>query len=193
MRLFFCSLCLFLAGLSDLPSAAFAAPHWMIDPAASHLGFSGQQNGTPFTGVFKNFTSVIYFDPKDLAASSLNITIDTASAHTGDADIDRSLPTPEWFHTTSFPTARFESTAIHKAQKPDQFEATGHLTILGVSKDITLPFTVTIDDFPPTPTAHASGQIILNRLDFGLGKAVDPNGTLVLNPVTVTFDITAHP
>jgi polyisoprenoid-binding protein YceI len=169
------------------PSSAMAAPAWTVDAAKSTLAFTANDNGKDFTGSFHSFTPVIAFDAQDLATSSVSVTIDTGSAATGDKTYDGSLPSAEWFNIKSFPAATFQSTHI-TATDATHFTAAGTLTILGVSKDISLPFTLTVDG----KTAHATGHVSINRLDFGLGKTVDSTGSTVANAVTVSFDISAH-
>lgn len=168
-------------------SGAYAAPLWTVDTGSSHLRFAGKDSGKDFSGEFKIFTPEIAFDAKDLATSSIKVTIDTGSASTGDKTYDGSLPTSEWFNIAKFPDAVFQSKSI-TAIDATHFEMTGTLTMVGISKDITLPFVLESDG----KTARATGETTLKRLDFGLGKSVDSKGDTVSNDIIVKFDITAH-
>lgn len=170
-----------------LPCSAEAAPLWKTDALNSHLMFSGLDSGDEFSGQFDRFTTHIQFDPADLASSSIQVTVDMGSAVTGDSTRDGALPSSDWFNVVQFPQAFFQSTAITSLD-PTHFEAQGTLTILGVKKDITLPFTLEIHGH----TAKAEGKITLKRLDFGIGRAVDDKGDTVSNDIVVKFDINAH-
>jgi len=180
-----------VAGLTSIP--AMAAPNWTIDAASSHLNFNTKQGDKDIKGEFKTFTSTIVFDKADLPNSHFKVVIQTGSATTGDATSDGSLLTKDWLNVGSFPDATFESTKITAAPTEksgfEYFEAAGKLTILGVSQDVTLPFSLKADG----TNTIANGQLTLKRLDFGVGKSVDPNGEMVANDVTVTFSITAYP
>src|SRR5579885_2917341 len=89
------------------PAAALAAPTWAVDHAASKLGFGGRVSGAGFNGVFRRGDAVIHFDPKDLAHSDVAVTMDMASATTGNGDRDALLPDQDWFWTSRFPRATF--------------------------------------------------------------------------------------
>lgn len=173
-------------------TASFAAPAWTIEPENSHLTFETTQNGRPISGEFKKFTPTIEFSKEDLATSHIKVDVETGSAFTGDKANDASLPTKDWFNTTAFPTATFESNSIiSKTTDKDGFEsyeATGKLTILGVSRTVILPFTLKVDG----QNTHATGSLAVKRLDYGLGALIDPNGAMVSNDVTIKFNVTAH-
>jgi polyisoprenoid-binding protein YceI len=167
------------------PIAAHAAA-WQVDPAKSSLGFSGVQSGTPFKGHFKTFTGTIDFDPAHPDQGHADIVIDLASATTGDTQRDTSLPQSDWFNTGAFPQAHF--VAAHFTAKGGQaFEAAGALTIRGITKPVTLPFTLTING----ATAHATGHVQLIRTDFGVGQGDWASDQLVALQVGVDVDLTA--
>jgi polyisoprenoid-binding protein YceI len=178
--------------LTVLSGASFAAPMWTIDPTASHLTFEVKQGDNPITGEFKKFTPTIEFDKADLTTSHIKVKVETGSAETGDKSNDSSLPSKDWFNIATFPSATFESASITNTG-PDKvgletFEAKGKLTILGVTREVVLPFTLKTDG----DNTHASGTLALKRLDYGMGALIDPNSAMVSNDVTVKFDITAH-
>src|SRR6185369_17530280 len=57
-------------------------PRWTIDAKMSRITFTGWQMGAPSKGEFKKFSADIRFDPANLAASAVDVTIETASADT---------------------------------------------------------------------------------------------------------------
>lgn len=147
------------------PSAPAVDGAWTIDKAASRIEFSGTQTGKSFTGAFEDFDAVIVFDPADLSSARIEAVIDTASAKTGDRQRDAALPGAEWFSSKAFPEARFVSAAVTAAGE-GAYEAAGALSIRGLTRDVTLPFTLTIAD----GRATADGAVMLNRADFGVGQ-----------------------
>ena len=173
-------------------TASFAAPAWTVDPAISHLTFETKQGDKPVIGEFKKFKPVIEFSKEDLATSHIKVDIETGSALTGDKTSDEGLPSKDWFNIKAFPTATFESKQIISKttdkEGVESYEAIGKLTILGVTRDVVLPFTLKADG----QNTNAVGSLTLKRLDYGMGALVDPNGAMVSNDVTVKFDITAH-
>ena len=171
--------------LSFGPVTAFAAG-WTVDPTHSKLGFSGTQTGEAFAGTFKTWTAAIDFDPAKPEAGHLVATIDTGSATTGDTQRDEALPGSDWFEVGKFPKATFEATGF-TPKGGDSYEAAGKLTIRGLSKDVTLPFTLTVAG----DTAHAVGKAKLIRTAFGIGQGAWATDEYVAFEVGVDVDITA--
>jgi len=87
------ALMLAIAVLGWTPPAT--AADWLIDAGHSRLGFTGSQGGSPFSGAFARWHGDISFDPPHPEAGHASITIETASAATGDSDKDQLLPQPE--------------------------------------------------------------------------------------------------
>ena len=169
--------------------AATAQAHaatWSVDPARSELGFEATQSGAPFTGKFKTYTALIDFDPAKPEAAHVVVDVDLASATTGDTQKDEAMPGADWFDTSTFAKARFEATGF-EPKGGDNFEAHGKLTMRGVSKDVTLPFTLSL----ASDTAHAVGKAKLVRTDFGVGQGAWSTGDMVGLDVTVDVDLVA--
>ena len=164
------------------PAYAAPAPAWVVDKAASKIGFSSSMSGDAFSGSFKKWDSAIRFDPKNLAGSSVTTTIDMTSAVTGDEDRDESLPTAQWFSANTYARATYSATKF-KALGGNRYQADGTLTMRGVSKPVSLPFTLVITG----DTAKMTSSINLNRLAFGVGSGEWAGTTVV--PANVRVDI----
>ena len=177
---------LFVATLAMTRAPAADAPNWTVDLAKSKLGFSGTQTGDPFSGSFTRYDAAIAFDPAHLEASHLAVTVDLASAATGDPQRDTALPGDDWFDIAHFPQASFVSDTIRK--KPDgTYEVAGHLMLRGVTRPLTLPFALDING----TSAHAKGHATLIRTAFGVGQGQWTTGDYVALEVGVDIDIVA--
>jgi polyisoprenoid-binding protein YceI len=166
-------------------SSANAAP-WKMDAAKSQLGFSGTQTGAAFKGRFTRFNALIDFDPNHPETSRITVTIDPASAVTGDSQRDTALPGNDWFDAAHFPQAKFVTSGIRKTGA-NAYAAAGILTLRGIAKPVTLPFTLTIDG----ATAHARGHLNLVRTAFGVGQGTWTSGQWVALEVGIDVDIVA--
>jgi polyisoprenoid-binding protein YceI len=164
-----------ITALMSAALPAYAASSWTVVPgAASRISFSGEHAGNKFKGSFEKWDAVIAFDPADLAGSKATVTVAMASAKTGDPTYDKTLPTADWFDITKGATGVFETTAF-RAKGGDDYEADGTLTIRGVKVPVVLAFT-----FKSTgDTATLTGKTALKRLDFGMGKGSDADGSWV--------------
>ncbi len=140
-------------------------PAWIVDKAASSIRFSSSFSGTAFDGNFKSWNADIHFDPANLAASSVTVTIDTGSIATGNADRDQALPTDAFFDAAKFPRAVYAAHAF-RGLGGGRYQAIGTLTIRGVSKPLVLPFSLAITG----PRAHLTANLAINRLAFGVGQ-----------------------
>jgi polyisoprenoid-binding protein YceI len=176
------------ATLALVPALAAAAPPtWVVDKTASHLTFSSSVSGQAFTGGFRSWQATIHFDPKDLAHSDVAATIDIASAATGNGDRDAEIPDQDWFWTSHFPRATFVAHGFQPAG-PGRYLAAGVLTLRGVAKPLTLPFTLAITG----TSAKMSAQVALNRLAFGVGQGEWQATDTVPAAVTVHIDLAAR-
>jgi polyisoprenoid-binding protein YceI len=173
-----------------LSAIVFATPalaaDWTVQADKSHLGFSGVQTGAPFKGSFGIWKAEISFDPAHPEAGHAKVTIDLASARTGDAQRDTALPQADWFDVKHFPQATFEATGF-TAKGGDAYEAAGRLTIRGVTKDVVLPFTLSMAG----DSATAKGRLGLVRTVFGVGQGPWTSGEWVALEVGVDIDLVA--
>lgn len=160
------------------------APSWTVDKAASAVRFASTMNGEAFSGSFRRWDAVIAFDPSNMAASSVTASIDTASATTGDPDRDQALPTAAFFAATRFPRAIFAA-HLFRDLGGGRYLAIGTLSLRGVSKPLTLPFTLAITG----GRARMKASLALNRLAFGVGQDEWKATTVVPAAVTVSLTI----
>lgn len=174
------------AALLLIAAAAQGATAWVSDTARSRLEFSGTLSGGTFDGSFTRFKPEITFDPADLAGSRFDVTIETASADTQDADRDAILKDAEFFAVERWPVARFEAGRF-TAAGPGRYTAQGKLTLRDVTRDVTLSFT-----FKPAAdgaTATLAGGAAIKRLDFGVGQGDWRDTKWVGDEVKIRFDL----
>ncbi len=156
-----------------LASPAAQAADWQVDPARSTVKFSGMQDGQPFTASFKTFTAEVSFDPADLAASKVTVTLPIAAIIAEAPMIQQEIAGADWFDARQFPAATFTAAVFRKVDD-GHFEADGTLTIRDHSRPLTLPFTFAETAGRATVTATVS----LKRNDYGIGQgnwATDPS------------------
>jgi polyisoprenoid-binding protein YceI len=167
--------------------AAGPAPPWSIDKPGSKIAFASSFGGTAFSGSFRTWDAQIRFDPNNLPGSSAVVTIDTASVATGDADRDKTLPDVPWFASVQYPKAVFKAQSF-KALGGGRYQAIGTLTLRGVTKPLTLPFTLVITG----PDAKMNATLGLNRLAFGVGQGEWAKTEVIPSTVNLTISLTAH-
>lgn len=171
------------------PAPPLAAPSgpvaWKVAPGST-LSFATAWSGDPIQGRFERWTAAIAFSPDALDASKVSVSIDMASARTGDAQRDASLPAADWFDSAAHPKATFSATKFEK-KGADRYVAHGSLSLRGVTKPIDLPFKLTIAG----NTAKVSGETSLDRTQFGVGQGEFTATDQIPAKVTVRVELTA--
>jgi polyisoprenoid-binding protein YceI len=171
----------FFLGFS--PSALLAAPdkysfdkdHTHILFFVSHVGFSDS------IGRIDDFDGYFTFDEKEPEASSLDVTIKASSIDTGVAELDKTLRGDKFLDVEKFPLIHFRSTQIvvTGAKKGD---VTGELTLLGVTKPLTLHVRYNRSGIHPFTNNFVSGfsaDAVIRRSDFGMNAYIPAVGDAV--------------
>lgn len=185
--------------LAASAAAAVAEPRpFRIDPNHSLVGFNIRHFFSRTPGRFKEFNGIVQLDEKNLAASSVEVTIQTASVNTENERRDGDLRSRNFFHSDSFPAMTFKSTKV--VPGPDKsFLVYGDLTIRGVTKPVTLEATilgvgqVAMGGRPPRTIAGFEARTTIDRKDFGIvwNSVLDQGGTMLGDDVTITLQIEA--
>jgi polyisoprenoid-binding protein YceI len=164
-------------------TAAETTGSYDIDAKHSYIGFRVTHMGlAEVPGAFRDFSGSINYDGKDVSKSSVNFTAKVTSVDTGVAPRDTHLRTADFFEVEKYPDMTFKSTKVEK--KGDKWEVTGDFTLKGVTKQITIPFTVNgmMKDQKGNVKMGISAQTMINRQDYGVkyGNKL-PDGTLALS------------
>ncbi len=147
--------------------AATPAQAWRIDEAHTSIGFKIDALGFPTThGYFNRYSGRILIDFEHPAKSFTSFTVDSASVDLGSQYFNDFVKSRVLLNVENFPTLSFTSIQAEKVD-PRTARVTGNLTMLGVSKPITL--TVRVD---PDPTANGRVALVatgtIRRSDFGM-------------------------
>jgi polyisoprenoid-binding protein YceI len=167
-------------------AAAQEASRWVVDQAHSELGFDSSVEGQNFHGHFNKWDADIRFDPKNLAASKVVVTVETGSFASGDAQRDQSAQSAEWFAPSMFPKATF-TTKSFKDLGGGKYDAAGELTIRGLTQPVDFPFALEITG----DQAKLTGEAIVDRSQFGVGQGDYGGPDTVPLEVKVKVDLTA--
>ena len=137
-------------------------------------------------------TIIVGEDPVD---SKVDVTIQTGSITTGDADRDGHVTSPDFFDVENYPEMRFVSTAVRP--KGSSWQLEGELTIKDVTKPVILDFDFegVINDPWGNAKAAFSGKTEIDREDWGLtwNVALDSGGVLVSKKVAIEIEVQASP
>jgi len=158
----------------------------IVRQSASSLGFHTAWSQGPVNGRFGKWKAAILFGPEALDTSSVNVTIDMASATTGVSDTESALPGTDWFSVAAHPTATFKASRFRHLSG-NRYEASGTLSLRGISRPLKLPFTLSIAGDVATMTGTAT----IDRTVFGVGQGEWAATTDVPAAVTVTVAIKA--
>ena len=157
-----------LFALAATATTVRAADNYKVDPVHSSVVFKIDHFGVaPFYGRFNGPTGTIALDKADASKSTFAFELKTENVDTGNQKRDAHLKSPDFFDAKQFPTITFKSKSV-KADG-DKFEVTGDLTMHGVTKEITLPFTKTAEK--ETKMGYRTGwttETTLKRSEYGI-------------------------
>ena len=159
----------------------FDPNHTEIRLTWNHAGLSDQ------SGEWKLSDGSVDFDPKNVSATKVSVTIDAKSVNTGVEELDGHLQGENFFNAEKFPTITFKSTKAVQTSS-NTIAITGDLTIKGNTKPITLDFSLNHNGKHPLGKYfdHYKGQWVgvhgtgsLLRSDYGVGKYAPLTSDLV--------------
>jgi polyisoprenoid-binding protein YceI len=156
---------------------------FQIQPDASELTFKATSWLVNASGRFHRFAGEIVADPKDLSSARVKVSVEAASIDTKIARRDTHLRSADFLDVEKHPTISFEATRVEPGAK----RITGKLTMHGVTREVTVPLTVELNDGVLT----ARGQFIVNRFDYDVSyqSRINPVG----ENVNIAFVFRARP
>ncbi|TDR78475.1 YceI family protein [Paludibacterium purpuratum] len=162
---------LIASALAMASAATFAAPAtYTVDPShtfagyeINHLGFSNQ------SGTFSKVSGAVVLDMAK-HTGSVDITVDTNSLQTFWPARDKHLKSETFFNVGKFPTMTYKaSSLVFDGDKLTQVQ--GDLTLLGVTKPVTLTVTNFRGGKNPMLGKEeygANATALIKRSDFGM-------------------------
>jgi polyisoprenoid-binding protein YceI len=182
----------FLAATSSLlflASPLFASDTYNIDPMHSSVGFSVTHMViNKVRGKFTEFTGTVTVDGKSVEGAKG--TIQTKSVDTGIPRRDNHLRSADFFDATKYPTITFEVKRTEK--KGDDTVLIGDFTMHGVTKELSLPVTISgpIKDPMGSTRIGLEGKTKLNRKDYGLkyNQMLETGGMVVGDEIEIEIN-----
>ncbi|MCJ2185864.1 YceI family protein [Novosphingobium beihaiensis] len=149
------------------------------------LGFTASMSGTAIEGRFDQWSADILFDPDALAQSKITVRVPLLSVNTADGSRDSMLKGADFFGSAG--TAVFRSSRIRHLGG-ERYTASGTLSMNGVSRPVTLAFTLHIEG----ARADVTGSTKLDRTAFGIGQGQWASTDQIAANVDVTFQFSAR-
>lgn len=189
-----------VAAVALVTTAAAAAEPvaYKFDKAHSVVGFNVRHFFAKVPGKFKEFDGTFMLDPQNLAASSVDVTIQATSVDTDNERRDTHLRSPDFFEVEKHPVLTFKSTKVVPGEG-SKFKVEGDLTIRGITKPVVLDV-----EHLGTGEVTTGGQSMgtrtgfeattrIDRKDFGIvwNRALDQGGAMLSDDVWITLQIEA--
>lgn len=163
---------------ADVPAGAYSLDkaHASLTFRVLHMGFSN------YTAQFKSFDAQLQFDPKNMTASSVTVTIDPKSMdlNAPPAGFLEELTGEMFLDAKKYPEMTYKSTKVESIAA-NKVRITGDFSMHGVTKPVTLEATFNggYAGHPMDPHARigftATG--VLKRGDFGIAYGIPAPGS----------------
>jgi polyisoprenoid-binding protein YceI len=181
--------------IGALPGAAAADPaRYELDAAHTTVAFLVEHIGyAKMLGQFRRVSGGYTFDADNGALSALRVVVVTDSVDTHHEERDGHLRSGDFLDTARHPEMTFAAASAQRTGERT-FTVTGELTLLGMTRPLTLE--ATLNKSAPYPIGDraevmgVSARGTLKRSEFGMAYGVD--GGLVGDEVEVVIEIEAR-
>jgi polyisoprenoid-binding protein YceI len=169
--------------------------NYTVDVAHTRIGVRARHAMvTTVRGAFTEFAGTAHLDVANPAGSSVELTIKTASIDTGTPDRDAHLRSADFLDVERYPELTFRSTSVEQIDE-EVYQVTGDLTIKGLTRPVSIDFTLTGSALDPFGNLRVGfeGALAIKRSDWDLtwNTVLDTGGVLVSDRVQVEFDVSA--
>ncbi len=154
----------FIFSIAAMVTTGYAQQTLIPVDAGSKVNFTIKNFGFNTPGTFTGLKGSIVYNPANIGATVLNVTVDAASINTDNKKRDEHLRKVEYFDASKFPVLNFKSTKVTSSGN-GMYIVDGLMTIKGVSKALSFPFKITA----LSVGYLFQGSFELNRRDFGVG------------------------
>lgn len=166
---------------------------YTIDAAHSRIGFVARHAMVAkVRGSFNEFEGTAELDGTDPSRSTARVSITATSIDTRNAQRDGHLRGNDFLSMDEFPHITFVSTAARQAGD-GEFELTGDLTIRGVTRPVSIPFSYEGAATDPMGNARVGfeGSTTISRKDFGVtwNAPLEGGGVLIGDKVVLEFEL----
>jgi polyisoprenoid-binding protein YceI len=183
---------LLLSTVLSTAATTRGADTYNIDPVHSYVGFAVTHLViNTVHGKFNDFSGSFSMEGTEIKEATG--TIQAKSIDTGIEKRDNHLRSADFFDATKFPTITFQSKRAEK--KGDVTLLVGDFTMHGVTKELSLPFTVKgpIKDPWGNNRIGLQARTKLNRRDYGLkyNQALETGGLVVADEIELEINAEA--
>jgi len=150
-------------------AAAAQAQTWTLDAAHTSVEFSLRHLAvSTVRGQLDKFEGTLSGDPKKPASLKADMTIQAASINTKVEKRDEHVRSPDFLDVAKFPTIVFKGEKT--VTKGKTLEMVGDLTLHGVTRKISIPFTVSGPVVDPWKNNRLGleGRFVVKRQDYGI-------------------------
>lgn len=175
------------AGPVQADSYTFDKDYTNVSFSWGHLGLSRQ------SARVLDVEGTLEFDPENPEGGKVDVTLRASSITTGVSAFDRLIRSADFFDAARQPKITFKSTSARKASDKTG-EVSGDLTIMGVTKPVTLqvtwnytgehPFAPVNPNYKDKQVSGFSVEAFLKRSDFGLTRGLP----LISDEIRVTIE-----
>jgi polyisoprenoid-binding protein YceI len=148
-----------------------ATTTYKLDPRHTYPSFEADHFGgiSVWRGKFTKSSGVVTLD-RSARTGMIDVSIDTASIDTGNAQLDTRVKSDEFFDVSKYPTATFKGSAL-RFDGDTPIEVSGDFTFHGVTKPLTLKidsFKCFINPLIKREVCGAEASAQFDRADYGV-------------------------
>lgn len=155
----------------DIPAGAYEimTKETLVRYEVLHFGYSD------YWGTFSGATGKMNLDPKNLAATRLEVSVPIVNVETTNRELNAELFSDEFFNAETYPDMQFVSTSVSRTG-PRTARIEGQLSMHNITRPVVLEAEFINggpNPFDPKETVigfRAKG--VVKRSDFGMGKFV---------------------
>lgn len=144
----------------------------------NHLVFT-----TTVNGYLKGLKGTIRFNPEEPKAALFDVSVAVNTISTGINMRDKDLKKEKYFNAEQYPVIHLRSNSVTATDKKGVYHLSAALTIRGITKNISFPFTAT----PVNGGYLFKGTFQIKRLDFNVGT-----DNAIEDQLTVMLEVTAR-
>lgn len=180
--------------LSAAGAGSAFADTWVFEKGSCEVRFSWDYLGLSRRAArFTDLEGVLDFAPTDPDSGAVEVTIRAATVSTGSREFDDLLKSPDFFAVSGNPRITFRSKSISRTGEKTG-EIAGELTVLGVTRPVTLATTWNFTGEHPLAASNPTFQgkwvsgfsatTKILRSDFGMKRGIP----LVSDEVRIDID-----